>query len=76
MDGALPRISACNRTKKAAAEFGDKVEVEMIDTFNKETFNEWGVPDSIYIDGKKVRTGPPPSMEKLRKTIKKKVDRL
>ena len=67
---------ACNRTKKAAAEFGDKVEVEMIDTFDKETFNEWGLSDSIYIDGKKVRTGPPPSMEKLRKTIKKKVDRL
>ena len=67
---------ACERTKKAAAEFGDKVEMEIIDTSNDETIRQWGISDSIYIEGKKVRTGPPPSLEKLRKTIRKKVDKL
>jgi GNAT superfamily N-acetyltransferase len=64
---------SCNRIKKAAAEFGDRVEVEEIDTFDKQTFDEWGVTDAIFIDGKKVRTGPPPSMDKLRKQITKKL---
>jgi len=64
---------ACERAKEVASEFGDKVEVESINTFDKSTFNEWGIADSLYIDGKKVRTGPPPSKNKLRKIIKKKV---
>jgi len=67
---------ACERTKRAAAEFGENVTVEIIDTFDKNTFNEWGISDGIYVDGKKVMTGPPPSIEKLRKKIKKQVDKL
>ena len=66
---------ACERTKEVASEFGDKVEVESINTLNKATFDEWGIADSIYVDGKKVRMGPPPSKEKLRKIIEKKVHR-
>lgn len=64
---------ACERTKEVAAEFGDKVEVETINTSDKTTFNEWGIADSIYIDGKKVSSGPPPSKEKIRKIIGNKV---
>ncbi len=67
---------ACERTKRAAAEFGENVEVEIIDTFDKNTFNEWGISDAIYVDGKKVMTGPPPSVEKLRNVIKKRVGKL
>jgi hypothetical protein len=64
---------SCQRAKDVASEFGDKVEVESVNTFDEENFNEWGVTDSIYIDGKKVSTGPPPSKEKLRKIIQNKV---
>lgn len=67
---------ACERTKRAAAEFGENVELEIIDTFDKNKFNEWGISDAIYVDGKKVMTGPPPSLEKLRKVIKKRVGKL
>jgi len=37
-----------------------------IDTSDRETFLKWGIWDSLFIDGKEVRTGPPPSYEKLR----------
>ncbi|MBM3435187.1 MAG: GNAT family N-acetyltransferase [Bacteroidetes bacterium] len=76
-NGWCPALNlACERTRRAAAEFGDKVELEIIDTFEKETFKEWGISDSIYVDGKKVMTGPPPSLEKLRNVIKKRVSKL
>ncbi len=75
-NGWCPAMNlACKRAKSVASEFGDKVEVESVDTFDRETFDEWGIADSLYIDGKKVRTGPPPSKEKLRKIIKKKLRR-
>lgn len=64
---------ACERTKEVADEFGDKVEVETINTFDKATFDEWGISDSIYIDGKKISSGPPPPKEKIRKIIGNKV---
>jgi len=61
------------RAKRAASEFGDKVEFREIDTFDKETFMEWGIADALFIDNKQVRTGPPPSYEKIRKMIAKRV---
>ena len=64
------------RAKKAALEFGDKVVFREIDTFNRETFLEWGITDALFIDNKQVRTGPPPSYEKIKKTIAKKVRKL
>lgn len=66
---------SCHRVKDVASEFGDQVEVEEINTSNRKNFEEWGSSDVIYIDGKKVSTGPPPSKEKIRKIIEKKVSR-
>jgi len=37
---------------------------------------EWGISDALYIDDKQVRTGPPPSYEKIYKLISKKVRKL
>ena len=68
------------RAKRAASEIGDKVVFREIDTFNRDTFMEWGITDALFIDGKEVRTGPPtgppPSYQKLLKAIAKKVRRL
>ena len=64
---------ACERTKEVATEFGDKVEVESINTFDKAIFDEWGVTDAIYIDGKRLSSGAPPSKKKIRKIIENKV---
>ena len=64
------------RAKRAVSEFGDTVIFQGIDTFNRDTFKEWGIYDGLFIDGKEVRTGPPPSYEDLVKKIKKRVKKL
>jgi len=64
------------RAKRAAAEFGDKAVFQEIDTFDRTTMLEWGLSDALFVDGKEVRTGPPPSYEKLRKLIARRVKRL
>jgi len=64
------------RAKRAASEFGDKVVLREIDTFDKDTFLEWGIGDGLYVDNKQVRTGPPPSYEKIKKEIARRVKKL
>jgi len=64
------------RAKRAVSEFGDKVKFREIYTFDRSIFLEWGIADALYIDKKKVRTGPPPTYKKIRKKIAKRVRRL
>ena len=64
------------RAKRAAAEFGDKVVFKHIDTLDRDNFLEWAVSDALYIDDKQVRVGPPPSYEKIKNTIARKVKKL
>lgn len=64
------------RAKRASSEFGDKVSFQGINTSNRKIFLEWGIADALFIDGKEVRTGPPPSYEKIKKLIAKKVKKL
>ncbi|MFC1628963.1 hypothetical protein ACFL3H_07615 [Gemmatimonadota bacterium] len=61
------------RAKRAVAEFGDQVEYREIDTRDEDVFGEWGIVDALYIDGKRINTGPPPSYEKIRKKIANRV---
>jgi GNAT superfamily N-acetyltransferase len=64
------------RAKRAASEFGDRVVFRAIDTCDRQTFLEWGIADALFIDESQVRTGPPPSYEKIRQLIEKRVRRL
>jgi GNAT superfamily N-acetyltransferase len=64
------------RAKRAAAEAGEVVHFEEHDTWDPAVFGEWGIGDALYIDGREVRTGPPPSYEKIRKLIDKRARRL
>jgi GNAT superfamily N-acetyltransferase len=64
------------RAKRAAAEFGDKVSFQPVDTLNRDRFLEWGISDALFVDDKEVRTGPPPSYEKIRKAIAARVKKL
>ena len=76
-NGWCPAMNlTCERAIGAAAEFGDKVKVQEVDTFEKNEFDEWGISDALFIDGKKVRTGPPPSFKKLRNRIEARVKKL
>ncbi len=64
------------RARKAAAELGDRVEFTEIDTSDRDIFLDWGITDGLFIDGKQVNTGPPPSYEKIKRTIAKRVNKL
>lgn len=64
------------RAKRAAAKFGSDVVFQQIDTFDRKNFLEWGISDALFIDGKPVRTGPPPSYEKIRKILTRRVKKL
>ena len=64
------------RAKRAAGEFGDEVVFREIDTSNRDVLMEWGISDALYIDDKQVRTGPPPSYEKIYEHISKRVRKL
>jgi N-acetylglutamate synthase-like GNAT family acetyltransferase len=71
-NGWCPAMNlAYERTLRATAEFKDKIDLKYYDTLDREVLQEWGISDAIYIDGKRVRTGPPPSYEKVRKMIAK-----
>jgi GNAT superfamily N-acetyltransferase len=64
------------RAKKASEEFGNLVEFEEIQTINRDVFLEWGISDALYINGKSVRTGPPPTFKKIKKIIARQVRKL
>jgi N-acetylglutamate synthase-like GNAT family acetyltransferase len=64
------------RCIRASKEFEGKVEIKEYETMNKEIVKEWGITDGLFIDGKEVRTGPPPSYEKIRKKIAGRVKKI
>jgi len=64
------------RAKRAAAEFGDKVVFQEVNTFDRDVFLEWSIMDALFIDEKQVRTGPPPSYKKIKKLISKRARKL
>lgn len=64
------------RAKRATSEFNKKVFFEEIHTNKEEVLHEWGISDALYLDGKAVRTGPPPSYDKIKRKIAKRVRRL
>jgi GNAT superfamily N-acetyltransferase len=64
------------RAKRAALDAGDPVVFREIDTSDRTVFLEWGIGDALFIDDKQVRTGPPPSYEKIRKAIDRRARKL
>jgi GNAT superfamily N-acetyltransferase len=66
---------AFERARRAAAAHGEKVEVRLVDTGDRATMEAWGQSEALFVDGRPVRTGPPPSEEKLVKLIGRRVAR-
>jgi hypothetical protein len=52
------------RAKRAAAELGEQVVFQVIDTSDRSVFKEWGISDAVFIDDKEIRSGPPPLLKK------------
>lgn len=67
---------AYERAKRASDEFGDKVTFNEINTFDRKNLFEWGIVDGLFIDDKQIQTGPPPSYEKIKEMIAKRVKKL
>lgn len=64
------------RTKRASVYYTEIVDFKEYWTSDKKVQQEWGISDALFIGGKQIRTGPPPSYQKIRKAIEKKVKRL
>jgi GNAT superfamily N-acetyltransferase len=64
------------RACRAAKAYEEKVEFREFETTNREIMYEWGINDGLYIQGKAVRTGPPPSYEKIRKKVARSVKKI
>ena len=77
VNGWCPAMNmAFERARRAAAEFGGGVEFRAVDTSDHGVFEEWGQADAIFVDGRSIRMGPPPSYDKIRKAIAKRVKKL
>jgi GNAT superfamily N-acetyltransferase len=64
------------RTKRAIADFSDKIVIDEYSTFEKGLQREWGISDAVFVDRKEVPSGPPASYKKIRKIVEKKVKAL
>lgn len=72
--GWCPSMNMCfERAKRAAKEMGDAVEFRPVETLERSVYLSLGIADALYIDGKAVRTGPPPSYDKIYRKIAKKI---
>ncbi len=67
---------AFERACRAAARFGPAVECRLVDTAERATMLAWGEADALFVDDRRVRTGPPPSEERLAALIGRRVRRL
>jgi GNAT superfamily N-acetyltransferase len=67
---------ALERARRAAEPHGDRVRLQVVDTGDRAALLEWGESDALFVDGKRVRTGPPPSQERLARLIGRRVERL
>ncbi len=72
LNGWCPAMNmVTERARRAAAEFGDKAEFRLIEVKDRPAIVEWGMSDALFIGGKRVRTGPPPSYTRIRKKVLK-----
>jgi N-acetylglutamate synthase-like GNAT family acetyltransferase len=67
---------AYERALRASKEFEGKIELKEYQTIDRNIVNEWGIFEGLFIDGREVRTGPPPSYNKIKKKIEKRVKRI
>jgi GNAT superfamily N-acetyltransferase len=72
----MARNLTYERAKRAAADFGDAVVFREIDTAERSAVAEWGRSDAVFVDGKNLVKGPPPSYDKIHKAIARRVRRL
>ncbi|MBN1998438.1 GNAT family N-acetyltransferase [candidate division KSB1 bacterium] len=77
LNGWCPAMNmVAERARRAAAELGDDVKFQIISNFDKNDIRKWGQTDALFIDARQMRTGPPPSYEKIKNRIRKRLLKL
>ncbi len=61
------------RAKRVAEEFPGSVIFNEINMLDEENRRRWGNVEGLFIDDKQLRSGPPPSYEKIKKIVEKRV---
>ncbi len=61
------------RARRAADELGDDVRFTQIDTSDRETLLACGHSDEVFVDGRPLQRGAPPSSAKVRRTIERRL---
>jgi len=64
------------RARRASAALGPNVVFQTVDAFERNVGMEWGTSGALFVDRTPVRTGPPPSYEKIRSIIARHARRL
>ncbi len=64
------------RARKVAQEIGAPVEFVTIDTSSHREMVRTGHADAVYLDGKALQTGAPPSEQAIRRKVEKRIRRL
>jgi len=67
---------AFERALRAATPYGELVEVRLVDTNDRDELLAWGQSDALFVDGKAVRTGPPPTEARLARLLGRRVAKL
>jgi GNAT superfamily N-acetyltransferase len=60
------------RARRAAEELGIADRFVSYDGNDRAVFEEWGIADGVFLNGKPLQSGPPPSYEKIRRKIARK----
>ena len=63
------------RTRRAAETLGG-IEFRSHDTTDHAVLDDWGIVDEVFVDGRKVRNGPPQKYEKIHRLLSKKLWKL
>ena len=63
------------RARRAAEECDPEVEFTMIDTFDRDTMLRCGRSDEVFVNGRPLQRGAPPSMQSIRRKIAKQARR-
>jgi GNAT superfamily N-acetyltransferase len=69
-------LVTAERARRVADELGERVVFHEVDTSEHATVAEWGLSDGLFVDGKRVMTGPPISPDRLRKIVRKRLARV
>ncbi len=76
LNGWCPAMNlSFERAKRASTECGEKVFFREINTFDRDRLLEWGISDALFINKRHMRTGPPPSYQRIKKVITKQVNK-